>query len=66
LLGRLPQFVGSESPSALLGNAAPLCEKLGRPPLSIEHQLGWIVHWLKQGGRDLGRPTHFEVRDGSY
>jgi len=28
--------------------------------------LGWTAHWVKLGGGDLGKPTHFEVRDGNY
>lgn len=66
LLGRPPQFVGSEAPTALLGNASPLCAKLGPPSVSVERMLAWIAHWVKLGGRNLGRPTHFEVRDGGY
>jgi len=66
LLGREPVFRGSESGTALLGNSAPLCTKLGLPPTPLETMLRWTVHWVKLGGRDLGRPTHFEVRDGNY
>jgi nucleoside-diphosphate-sugar epimerase len=65
-LGRLPQFVGSESATALLGNASRLCAQLGEPPVPMETMLRWIAHWVKIGGRDLAKPTHFEVRDGSY
>jgi len=66
LLGRPPQFAGSEAPTALLGNANPICAKLGPPSVPVERMLSWIAHWVKQGGRNLGRPTHFEVRDGGY
>jgi len=66
LLGRPAQFSGQESPTALLGNAAPICARLGTPNVSLETMLRWAAHWVKQGGRDLGRPTHFEVRDGNY
>ena len=66
LLGRPPQFVGTEAPTALLGNSAGICEKLGAPSVSLETMLRWIAHWVKQGGRNLGRPTHFEVRNGKY
>jgi nucleoside-diphosphate-sugar epimerase len=66
LLGREPRFAGSESPTALLGNSSRLCAKLGLPPTTLETMLGWIAQWVKQGGRDLGKPTHFEVRDGNY
>ncbi len=66
LLGRTPQFARTESPTALLGNSAPLCAKLGQPSAPVETMLRWIAHWVKKGGRNLGRPTHFEVRDGNY
>jgi hypothetical protein len=66
LLGREPRFTGTESPTALLGNPSRLCVKLGLPPTTLEPMLGRIALWVKHGGRDLGKPTHFEVRDGNY
>jgi len=65
-LGREPQFSGSESDTALLGNAAPLCRLLGAPPTPIDTIVRWVAHWVKSGGRNLGKPTHFEARDGEY
>jgi nucleoside-diphosphate-sugar epimerase len=66
LLGRPPVFSGTESATALTGNAASLCAKLGAPRTPMDVMLRWTAHWVKHGGRDLGRPTHFEVRDGNY
>ena len=66
LLGRAPVFSGNESATSLLGNAAKLCAALGSPATPMESILRWTAAWVKQGGRDLGRPTHFEVRDGNY
>jgi dTDP-4-dehydrorhamnose reductase len=66
LLGRQPVFSGTESATALLGNAAPLCARLGAPSVSLESMQEWIAAWIKLGGRNLGKPTHFEVRDGNY
>jgi len=66
LLGREPVFSGSESATALMANAARICSELGTPRTALEVMLRWTAHWVKQGGRDLGRPTHFEVRDGNY
>jgi nucleoside-diphosphate-sugar epimerase len=69
-LGKLmdcaPNFIGQESPTGLLGNAAPLCSRLGPPAIGLEQMLGWIASWVKRGGNDLGKPTHFESRDGRY
>lgn len=66
LFGRPPQFVGAETPTALLGNSTCIGAKLGPPSVPLETMLRWIAHWVKQGGRNLGRPTHFEARDGNY
>ncbi len=66
LLGRPPQFVGEETTTALLVNAARLCAALGPPRIGIETLLRWTAGWVMSGGRDLGKPTRFEVRDGNY
>ncbi len=66
LLDTTPRFTGTEAPTALLGNPARLCAQLGPPALPLDSMLVWIAHWVKRGGRNLGKPTHFEVRDGNY
>src|SRR6185436_13235071 len=66
LFGKQPRFSGKESPTAFVGNAAKLCAVLGEPCLALSTMLNWVAHWTKLGGRNLGRPTHFEVRDGGY
>lgn len=66
LLGRAPVFSGNESEIALLGNPAKLCAALDSSATPMESILRWIAQWVKQDGRNLGRPTHFEVRDGKY
>jgi nucleoside-diphosphate-sugar epimerase len=66
LLDRSPKFTDSESATALLGNSSPLCARLGAPAVSVDQMLQWIAGWVKRGGRNLDRPTHFEVRDGKY
>lgn len=65
-LGRTPEFDGTPNPTALLGNAARLCRELGEPPTPIEVIVRWVADWVKRGGRNLGKPTHFEARDGAY
>jgi dTDP-4-dehydrorhamnose reductase len=66
LLDRVPQFTGAEASTALLGNSSRLCAQLGTPAVRIDEMLSWISAWIKHGGRNLDRPTHFEVRDGKY
>ena len=66
LLEREPRFAGTEAHTALLANSARLCHQLGEPSLGLETVLRWIAHWVRNEGRNLGKPTHFEVRDGQY
>ena len=66
LLGKRVQLVGSEAGSALLGNPARLCAQLGKPGMPVEVVMRWVAHWISHTGRLLGKPTHFEVRDGRY
>lgn len=66
LLGRRPNFEGQEAATALLGNASRMVKALGRPAIALETMLPWVAEWVKRSGRSLGKPTHFEVRDGSY
>ena len=66
LLGRAPTFSGSETATALLGNSAKLWAALDSAATPMETILRWTAQWVQQGGHDLGRPTHFEVRDGRY
>lgn len=66
LLGRGAVFTGAESGTAFLSDPAALCARLGDPPTSIDCILQWTAHWVRAGGAHLGKPTHFEVRDGGY
>jgi len=66
LLGKPPTFTGNETETALIGNTSKLRTLLGDPPTPLESMLHWTADWVKRGGRSLGKPTHFEVRDGRY
>jgi nucleoside-diphosphate-sugar epimerase len=66
LLGKPVRFTGTESETALIGNTSKLRQLLGDPPTPLEAMLRWTADWVKRGGRSLGKPTHFEVRDGRY
>jgi hypothetical protein len=66
LLGRKPQYSGSESPNALVCDARPLCANLGDPATPLASMPRWIADWVRSGGCTWGKPTGFEVRDGKY
>ena len=38
----------------------------GPPCINADRMIGWIADWVRRGGPTLGKPTHFEVRDGKF
>ena len=60
------QFSGTEAETAWLSNPTQAVETLGAPEISLETMLRWTAHWTVNEGRSLGKPTHYEVRDGKY
>lgn len=59
-------FTGQESPDALLINAQVSHAIFGYPRINAEQIMRWATDWVKRGGESLGKPTHFEVRDGKF
>jgi dTDP-4-dehydrorhamnose reductase len=66
LMGKVPRLVGAESPSALIGNSRKAVELFGYPTVGVHQMLRWIADWVIRGGASLGKPTHFEARDGKF
>ncbi|QEF96615.1 NAD dependent epimerase/dehydratase family protein [Stieleria maiorica] len=60
------RFSGQESETALLSNASQCSELLGAPATPMQQVIRWTADWVQHGGRLLGKPTHFEVRDGAF
>lgn len=65
-LGREVTFTGSEASTAWLNNSAWARQHLGEPPTSLSTMIQCISQWIQQGGPMLGKPTHFENREGTY
>ena len=61
-----PIFSGEESPSALLSNAAKSHRLFGYPTVTPDEMIEWIAHWVTNGKPMLGKPTHFQTRDGKF
>ncbi len=59
-------FTGTPAPTALLNDARQAAALLGPPIVSIEQMLDWTAAWIRDGGRHLNKPTHFETRDGKF
>ncbi len=66
LLGRTVQIVGTEAATALLNNANSSYAHLGGPEMTSDELIEAVAHWTRAGGRLLGKPTHFEARDGKF
>jgi nucleoside-diphosphate-sugar epimerase len=66
LLGRPVSFRGAESPDALLSDARRALALFGPPRIDADRMIRWIADWVRRGGATLGKPTHFEVRDGRF
>ena len=64
--GRAPAVTGRESPTAWLVNSAAASRLLGAPRVPLERMIDWVADWVARGMPALGRPTHFEARDGKY
>ena len=65
-LGKPVMFRGAEAADALLSNGRLGCELLGRPQVTVEKMIDWIADWQRRGGPTLGKPTHFQTRDGKF
>lgn len=69
-LGRLLQkkirITGQEAPTAWLVDTAEAQGLFGAPRVPLERMLEWQADWVARGLPSLGKPTHFETRDGKY
>jgi len=66
LLGKRVTFQGAEAPDALLSNGQKAHQLFGYPRVGAQQMVEWIADWVRRGGESLGKPTHFEVRDGAF
>ncbi|HZP84511.1 MAG TPA: hypothetical protein VFB21_22945, partial [Chthonomonadaceae bacterium] len=66
LLGKSVTFRGTESPDALLSNGQLGHRLFGYPRVSAQQIVRWTADWVRRGGESLGKPTHFEARDGKF
>jgi nucleoside-diphosphate-sugar epimerase len=66
LFGVKPAFVNKEASTALISNSNHAYELFGHPEMPVKQVINWIAKWLDEEKRILGKPTHFEVRNGKY
>jgi nucleoside-diphosphate-sugar epimerase len=65
-LGIAPAFQGKEAATAWLVNCEQAHSLFGAPQVSLDTMLDWTADWAQRGLASLGKPTHFETRDGNY
>ena len=61
-----PKLVGTEAKTALLSNSKLAYSLFGAPKVNASKVIQWVAHWMNDDKKLLGKPTHFEVRDGKY
>jgi len=61
-----PEFINEEALTALLNNPEQALLLFGRPKVSTTQIIKWIADWISDERETLGKPTHYEVRDGKY
>ena len=66
LLGKDVAFTGEEQPDALLNNAGKSFSVFGYPTVPLDTLITWQAQWIQGGGSSLGKPTHFEEREGQF
>ena len=66
LMNKKVSIIGVEEDTALLGNIELSTELLGKPRVSLARIIEWTAKWIEGNNKLLGKPTHFESRNGRY
>ena len=66
LMGKTAAFTGTEAPDAFLSDGRLGYEKLGQITVNAKVMMRLIADWQLRGGSTLGKPTHFQTRDGRF
>ena len=64
--GKGVQFTGTEAADALLSDSNRLFSTIGCTTVFDVDLIDWVASWIQHGGASLGKPTHFESRDGKF
>ncbi len=59
-------LTGQEADDALLSDAADCHAEFGYPTVPLRRLVRWVAHWVSGGGRQLGKATKFQQREGRY
>ena len=63
---KTPNLTGTEAETAWLVNTDKAVGLFGEPQVPVKIMIDWAADWILRGGTSLGKPTHFETRNGAY
>ncbi len=66
VMGKDVTITGKEGKSALLSNASLIVQLFDKPHVHLDQIILWTANWIDNDYKLLGKPTHFEVKDGKY
>lgn len=66
LMGKQALISGQEADTALLSNGQRAHALFGYPRVSVGSVIEWVADWVMRGGESLGKPTHFQDREGRF
>jgi nucleoside-diphosphate-sugar epimerase len=64
--GKKAEVTGKEAPTAWLVDSRAAQKLLGPTLVPLEKMIDWQADWIARAMPGLGKPTHFETRDGKY
>jgi nucleoside-diphosphate-sugar epimerase len=65
-LGREPRFIGTENADALLSDASLMHRTFAPPLVGVDEMVEHVAIAVSRNQPTLGKPTHFEARDGRF
>lgn len=64
--GKAPVIAGEEAAMGWVNNSGEAQRLFGYPEVPLAKLIDWTADWVKRGGASLGKPTHFDARDGQF
>lgn len=66
ILNRPVKLTGQEAAAAWISDASESIRLFGPTIVSLGEMMRMVADYLQAGGKLLGKPTHFETRDGKF
>jgi hypothetical protein len=64
--GRAPVFEGCELSTAWVNDTAQAQALFGLPLMPVVKMVDWVADWIERAMPAYGKPTRYEVRDGTF